>query len=312
MFTTEQTHSEQTKAVGPGVAGRWIAALRPKTLPAAFGPVALGVALAAAEGAVEPLIATLCAAGALLLQIASNLANDAFDTLKGADGPDRLGPTRAAAAGWLTPRQLLLATALTIAAALGVGAVLILRGGWPIALIGLSGAAAAVLYTGGPRPLGYLGLGDALVFLYFGLCAVGGTVWVHGVEPTAATWLVASGAGALATAILVVNNLRDRASDARAGKRTLAVRLGARTTRLQHSVLCGVAFAVSPLAWLLGLGDAHWMLAWLAAPLGIATTAAVWRTDGAALNPLLGRTAQLGLLWSLLLAVGIVWGGSGQ
>lgn len=304
MFTAEQTK------VGAGQA--WLAALRLRTLPAALGPVALGVALAAEAGRVDVPIALACAAGALLLQIASNLANDAFDTLKGADGPDRLGPTRAAAAGWLTPRQLLGATALTIAAALAVGGFLIARGGWPIAAIGLSGAAAAVLYTGGPRPLGYLGLGDALVFLFFGLCAVGGTVWVHGVRPDLATWLVASGAGALATAILVVNNLRDRHSDARAGKRTLAVRLGERFSRRQHAALCAWAFVVPPLAWLLGAGDARWMLAFGALPLAVRVVASVQREDGRALNPLLGRTAQLGLLWSLFLAVGIAWAGAAR
>ncbi len=288
----------------------WWLALRPKTLPAAVGPVLLGVALALRDGGYWqtrrfPLVLG-CLAGALLLQIASNLANDAFDSLKGADGPDRLGPARAAAQGWLSHRQLLGATAGVIALALLDGAWLISVGGWPIAAIGVSGAIAAVLYTGGPMPLGYLGLGDLLVFAFFGPCAVLGTAWVLSAEPSPGAICASIGAGCVVTAILVVNNLRDRASDARVGKRTLAVRFGARFARWQHSGLFLAAAAVPVVVMALGWGNLFWLMSWIALPAMLRTSAAVRSTDGAALNPLLARTASVGLLYCSWLALGIM------
>lgn len=294
----------------PSAAQAWWLALRPRTLPAAVGPVVVGVALAARDGAAWTLertgLSLACLAGALLLQIASNLANDAFDSLHGADGPDRIGPARAAAQGWLSHRQLLGATALVIALALLDGGWLIAVGGWPIAAVGVGGAIAAVLYTGGPAPLGYLGLGDLLVFAFFGPCAVLGTAWVLGRAPDAAALCVATGAGAAVTAILVVNNLRDRVGDGRVGKQTLAVRFGAAFARGEHRLLLVVAALAAPAAVVVGGGHPTWLLSLLAVPQMVRTSRAVQASDGPALNPLLGATAQVGLLWALLLALGMV------
>ncbi len=291
----------------PGRVGAWAAALRPRTLAAGAVPVLVAVALAWRWGAWDAAVSLACLAGALLLQVASNFANDAFDYLKGADTAARVGPARATQQGWLSARQMLTGTAAVVLAALCVGGWLVARGGWPIAVIGLTGAVCAVAYTGGPRPLGYLGLGDLLVFVYFGLAAVGGTVWLLAPERIAepGVWLAASAVGALASAILVVNNLRDRHTDAAAGKRTLAVRIGPRATRAQWAALVAGAFsAVALAAW--ESGDAAWLLPWLSAPLAVKTGRAVRRRDGAGLNPLLGETAKLETVFGLLLSVGLV------
>ncbi|MCO4762819.1 MAG: 1,4-dihydroxy-2-naphthoate polyprenyltransferase [Myxococcales bacterium] len=291
-----------------GVTGVWLSALRPRTLAAGAVPVAVGAALGLRHGTADWLIITGCLAGALLLQIASNFANDAFDFIKGADTSDRLGPARATQKGWVTPRQMLGATTVVVGLALLLGSWLVSIGGWPIAAIGISGAVCAVAYTGGPVPLGYVGLGDILVFAFFGPAAVIGTTWL---QPSAAqvwhqpeTWLAACAIGALATAILVVNNLRDRHTDAACGKRTLAVRLGARGARLEWTLLVGGAYLAVAVAAMLDT-DPMWLLPWLSAPLAVRTGLQVWRVDGAALNPLLGKTAQLETLFGALLALGL-------
>ncbi len=299
-------HAPDTRPLPPSFAQIWVSALRPRTLAAGSVPVLVGAALVSRSGGLNVAITLACLAGALLLQVASNFANDAFDTLKGADTEARLGPARATQRGWTTARQMLFATALVVLAALLVGAWLVSLGGWPIALIGLTGAVCAVAYTGGPVPLGYIGLGDVLVYVYFGLAAVVGTVWLQ--QPARAleleTWLAASAIGALATAILVVNNLRDRHTDAACGKRTLAVRLGSRGTRLEWSLLVASAFVAVGAAALLS-GDAGWWLPWLTSPLAVQTGRSVWREDGGALNPLLGATARLETIFGVLLSLGV-------
>ena len=282
----------------------WVVAVRPATLPAAVAPVAVGTAVAYATGGVQWGPAVAAAAGALLLQIASNFANDVFDHEKGADGPGRLGPKRAVASGLISAGAMKRALVLVLAAALGVGLYLAAVGGWPVVALGLVAMAAAVAYTGGPFPLGYHGLGDVLVMAFFGFAAVCGTAYVQlGDVPPLAAW-AALPVGALATAILVVNNLRDREGDAIAGKRTLAVRLGARGARLEYAVLAAVAAAV-PATAALRAGSPLLLLPLLTAPIGVALVRRVWRTDGAALNPCLPGTAKLLLAYSLLWAAGI-------
>lgn len=295
-----------TQALPPSFAQVWVSALRPRTLAAGSVPVLVGAALVWRSGGLNVAITVACLVGALLLQVASNFANDAFDTLKGADTDARIGPARATQRGWVSARQMLTATTLVVVTALLVGAWLVSLGGWPIALIGLTGAICAVAYTGGPVPLGYIGLGDVLVYVYFGLAAVVGTVWLQ--QPTQVwlveTWLAASAIGALATAILVVNNLRDRHTDAACGKRTLAVRFGSWATRLEWSLLVASAYVAVGAAGLLS-GDAGWWLPWLTLPLAVHTGRSVWREDGPALNPLLGATARLETIFGVLLSLGV-------
>jgi len=282
----------------------WIMAARPQTLPAAIAPVAVGTAVAHAAGGSRGGPALAALAGALLLQVASNLANDVFDHEKGADGPDRLGPPRAVACGLLRPRAVRCALFLVLGAAMAVGAYLTLVAGWKVVALGLLAMACAVAYTGGPVPLGYHGLGDLLVLLFFGFAAVCGTAFVQlGRVPAESLW-AALPVGALATAILVVNNLRDRAGDAACGKRTLAVRFGARGARLEYALLIAIAFLV-PAAAAAARGELLLALPLAALPWALALVRAVWRRDGRALNPILPATARLLLMTSLLWAAGI-------
>ena len=280
----------------------WLLATRPKTLPAAVAPVVVGTAVAIAEGGFAFLAALAALAVALLLQIAANLANDVFDFRRGADTADRLGPVRVTQSGLIAPERVLAATAVTLGVATIAGLYLVWRGGWPILILGLLAILSALAYTGGPAPLGYLGLGDLFVFLFFGLVGVAGTAYVQTQTLTALALAAAVPVGCLATAILVVNNLRDIATDRAAGKRTLAVRLGARGTRIEYAALIAVAFLTLPVGWALGIFSGWWWVPWFALPVAIPLTRRVVTTNGAALNPLLGATARLALLVGLLLA----------
>jgi 1,4-dihydroxy-2-naphthoate octaprenyltransferase len=277
-------------------------ASRPKTLPAAVAPVVVGTAVAVAEGGFVVSAALAALAVALLLQIAANLANDVFDFRRGADTAARLGPVRVTQSGLIPPGRVLAATGLVLGAAALAGLYLVLRGGWPIALLGLLALLSAVTYTGGPAPLGYLGLGDVFVFFFFGLVAVAGTAYVQTGRLTSLALVAALPVGCLATAILVVNNLRDVETDRAAGKRTLAVRLGADRTRLEYALLLAVSYLTMPIGWALGLFSGWWWLPWLSLPLALSVARRVGRTTGTALNPLLGATARLELVFALLLA----------
>jgi 1,4-dihydroxy-2-naphthoate octaprenyltransferase len=281
----------------------WWSTLRPATLWAGAVPVFVGAALAYADGATGWVWAALCLLGALALQVGCNLVNDYADFKKGADTPDRLGPARASASGWLTPRQVLGGAAIAFAIAVAAGVALMVMGGWPIAVLGIASVLAAIGYTAGPYPLGYLGLGDVFVLVFFGLGAVVGTYYLGTGDQRWTAWVAGLAVGALATAILVVNNLRDRHTDVRAGKRTLAVRFGARFARLEYLGLVVAAFAATAA---LAVGTRHWwlLLSWLALPLAVQATRAVWTVDGAALNPQLGATARLELVFGLLLTGG--------
>ena len=281
----------------------WVLACRPQTLPAAAVPVVVGSACAHAAGSLRlgPALAAL--AGALLLQIGANLANDVYDAEKGADGADRLGPTRAVASGLLSASAVRRAMALVFVAALGVGVYLTWVAGPAIVVLGLAAIASAIAYTGGPFPLGYHGLGDVFVMLFFGLVAVAGTVFVQAGTVTTLAWAAAVPVGALATAILVVNNLRDRTTDVRAGKRTLAVRFGRRFAIAEYAGLLLAAYAV-PVAL---VGRGVWMLLPLVTlPFGIALLRAIAGEDGRALNVRLPQPARLLAAHGALFAVGIV------
>ena len=286
---------------------RWVTAMRLRTLPAAATPVVVGSAVAYARGSFAWLPALAALVGALLLQIGANFANDLFDFQKGADGADRLGPTRAVAAGLVTPNEMKAATAIVFLLATAVGVYLVARAGWPIVAVGLASILAALAYTGGPWPLGYHGLGEVFVFLFFGLVAIGGTYFVQALRLDARVLCDAIPVGLLSSAIIVVNNLRDRVSDERAGKRTLAVRLGRERTIGEYRLLvlgayvAAVGLAVFEHRPLLALPV-------VSLPLALRTITKVASTDGAALNPLLGATARLLLVFGVLQALGVVLG----
>ncbi len=299
----------------------WLIAARPQTLPAGGAPVVIGVALAVADGVFAPLPAAAALVGALLIQIGTNFANDYYDAMNGADTDDREGFTRVTAGGLIEPEQVKLAMAGTYALAMVVGLYLVYVGGLPILIVGLSSIVAGLLYTGGPYPYGYYGLGDLFVFVYFGLVAVTGTYYVQavstaGIDPlpltipagtvTIASILAGVAAGALATAILVVNNIRDRETDREAGKRTLAVKFGYRFSRVEFCTLFAAAYLVPIVLWL-GLSyHPAVLLPLLSAPLGVKITGIVLeRTDGESLNPALERTGQLLAVYALLFAVGL-------
>lgn len=291
--------------VAPGSLRAWVMAMRPATLTAALTPVAVGSACAFHTGAFRPAPALGALLGAVLLQIGSNFANDVFDFEKGADTAERLGPTRAVQAGLLTPTAMRVGMGIVFALALGVGVFLAAVAGWPIVALGSAAIVSAVAYTGGPYPLGYHGLGDVFVFLFFGLAAVCGTAFVQVLEVPPLAWLAAVPVGALATNILVVNNLRDRETDVRAGKRTLAVRWGRAGALGEYRTLVAIAYAAPLVALGLGWVGPTVLLPWLTVPLAIRLARTVARDSGRALNASLVRTAQLVFLFGLCLALGI-------
>ncbi len=281
-------------------------AARPATLPAAVTPVLVGTAAAAAVDGFRAVPALAALAGALLLQIGANLANDLFDHEKGADTEERMGPTRVVQAGLLSPAAVRRATALTFLLAFLVGLYLVWVAGWVVAAVGAASIVAAVAYTGGPYPLGYNGLGDVAVFLFFGLAAVCGTTYVQAGYVPPLAWIAAVPVGALVTAILVVNNVRDIATDAAAGKRTLAVRFGRRAAEAEYALLLLAAAAV-PVALFATRRLNAWVLLPLATtPRALALLRSVHHDQGRALNPTLARTAMLAVAFGALFALGIL------
>lgn len=302
--------NEKTKGAlpEPGSLRAWLLACRPKTLTAAWAPVLVGTACAIAADGFAPWVALAALAGSSLLQIGANFANDVFDYEKGADDETRLGPTRAVQAGLLTPGQIKIGMAVCFALATLVGVYLTSVGGWPIVAIGLASIASGIAYTGGPYPLGYNGLGDVFVMIFFGFIAVCCTAWLQAGHVPPSSIACGAGVGALATAILVVNNVRDASTDVLAGKRTLVVRFGRRAGLWEYVATIATAFSV-PLV-LLALGFTPWVLIGLATlPLGVALSRRMFvTTDGPTFNGLLAKTAALLLLYSVTLSAGVVLG----
>ncbi|HEX2687509.1 MAG TPA: 1,4-dihydroxy-2-naphthoate polyprenyltransferase [Kofleriaceae bacterium] len=288
----------------PSTVATWISAARLRTLPAAVVPVIVGTACAAASGRVAWCPALAALAGALAIQIGTNFANDVFDAERGADGPDRIGPVRAVSAGLITARAMKRAMTAAFGAAMLAGVYLTVVAGWPVVAIGVASILSGIAYTGGPWPLGYHGLGDVFVLVFFGFVAVCGAAFVQlGTVPGLAI-AAAVPVGALATAILVVNNVRDRATDLRAGKRTLAVRLGRRAALVEYAALLAVAYAVPLVLALTGRPAAGLPLA--SAPVALTRLrAVVAAADGPAFNRCLAATAQLLLLHGGLFAAGL-------
>ncbi|MFN0247275.1 MAG: 1,4-dihydroxy-2-naphthoate polyprenyltransferase [Kofleriaceae bacterium] len=282
----------------------WIAASRPKTLPAAIVPVVVGTACAHAMGALAwgPAVAAL--GGAIAIQIGTNFANDVFDAEKGADTAERIGPLRAVSAGLITASAMKRAMVAAFAIACAFGVYLVSVGGWPIVAIGVASVASGIAYTGGPFPLGYHGLGDVFVMAFFGFVAVCGTVFVQAGYVSALSVWAAVPVGALATAILVVNNVRDRIGDARAGKRTLAVRWGRGAALVEYAALLLVAYAV-PVG--LAVTGRPWAaLPLVTVPLAIVRARSLVKaTTGPEHNSLLAQTGQLLALHGVLFATGL-------
>jgi len=287
--------------------GVWLLAARPRTLPAAIAPVMLGTALAVADKRFAWLAAAAAFSVALLLQIGVNLANDYFDYLRGIDTEDRLGPPRVAQSGLIPARQVKAGMATTLILSLIPGSYLLTVGGWPVLFIGLVCIAAALAYSGGPFPLASNGLGDICVFIFFGLVAVCGTYYVQALRLTPMVWLMGAVEGLLITAILVVNNLRDIQTDRRSGKRTLAVIIGDRGSRVEYLLLLGGAYAIPIIMWLGDYGSAWVILPLFSLPLALALARFVWKSAGGSLlNRALADTAKLALIYSLLLSAGLI------
>jgi 1,4-dihydroxy-2-naphthoate octaprenyltransferase len=288
----------------------WVMAARVRTLPAAIAPVLVGTSLALGAGRLRPLAFAAALLGAVLIQVGTNLSNDYSDARRGADTEDRLGPVRVTAGGLVPPSQVLIATYVSFALAVGCGIYLVAVAGPELIAVGAASILAGVLYTGGPRPYGYEGLGEVFVFLFFGIVAVTGSYFVQVQHLPWEAFVCAVPVGLLASAILVVNNVRDLETDRRAGKRTLAVRLGRQRTRTLYAVMLAGAFVTAPLPWAFGSLDA-WLLApWAAAPLALRLLRVVRsRSDGPALNGALAGTGALQLVFCLLFAGGILAAG---
>ena len=302
--------AHEERALPPPSAFRvWLLAVRPATLTVALGPVLVGAAVASRVGAVRVWAVVAALLGAVFIQIGTNLANDVFDHEKGADGPDRKGPLRVTQAGLLTPRQVRAGMIVAFALATACGAYLTLVAGPAIVAVGVVSIASGIAYTGGPWPLGYNGLGDLFVFVFFGIVATCGTVFVaSGALPPMA--LAASiPVGAIATAVLVVNNVRDRDTDVRVGKRTLAVRFGRAFGVAEYAVLLAAAYAV-PAALVLAGACSRWaLLPLVTAPIAVKLARTVAReVDGPTLNRCLAMTGRLLLVFSVLFTAGIAAG----
>jgi 1,4-dihydroxy-2-naphthoate polyprenyltransferase len=291
----------------PSAARIWLMAARPRTLPAAVAPVLVGTALAATGDTFRPLTFLAALIGALFIQVGTNLSNDYSDARRGADTEDRLGPVRVTAGGLVPPRQVLIATYVAFGVAVLAGTYLIATAGWELLLVGAASILAGVLYTGGPRPYGYEGLGEVFVFLFFGVVAVTGSYFAQTETLDWEALVLAVPVGLLASAILVVNNVRDLETDRRAGKRTLAVRLGRERARTLFVAMVVGAFLSAPLPWLVGSLSAWLLLSWLAAPLAVPLVRVVrTRTDGPSLNAALAGTGRLQLAFCVLLSAGLL------
>jgi 1,4-dihydroxy-2-naphthoate octaprenyltransferase len=285
----------------------WIMAARPRTLPASVAPVLVGTMLGAHEGSFRAGAFLAALLGAIFIQVGTNLSNDYSDARRGADAEDRLGPVRVTAGGLVPPRQVLIATYVTFGVAVLCGVYLVAVAGPGLIAVGAASILAGVLYTGGPRPYGYEGLGEVFVFLFFGIVAVTGSYYVQVERLEWEAFALAVPVGLLASAILVVNNVRDIESDRRAGKMTLAVRLGRDRARPLYVGMVVLAFLCVPVTWIAGSLAGWVMLAWLAVPMAPGPVRAVTtRTDGPSLNAALGQTGLMQLAFCVLLAAGVL------
>lgn len=287
----------------------WIEAARPKTLAAAFVPVLVGAALAFHDNSFNGLPSFVALICAFLIQIGTNFANDYFDFVKGADTEERVGFERASAKGLIPAQQMKMATIITMASAFLLGLYLVWHAGWVILALGVASLVFGVLYTGGPFPLGYNGLGDLFVFLFFGIVAVMGTYYVNTMEWSAASFWASLAVGALSTNILVVNNLRDVEQDGPAGKNTLGVLLGENALRWEYLLMLTITAAVPVYLFVMSGYNSFIFLPFISIPFGGYLAFIIWTEDNKAkLNKTLEQTARFMALFGILFSAGIVLG----
>lgn len=289
--------------LSPGRA--WLAAIRPKTLPVGAAPIVVGCGFAYRYGVFDVFPALAALFGALLIQIGTNLANDYYDHKRGADNALRTGPARASASGWIQPQTVLGAAVAAFGFAALLGLYLVYVSGWPILVVGVVSILSGYLYTGGPYPLGYHGWGDLFVFVFFGIVATTGTYYVQ--DQTVPHGVVLAGAamGFLATAVLVVNNLRDIDTDRAAGKRTLAVKIGRRATQIEYLILLVLAFTIPIIPVAQQRLGPVFALPTLTLPLALYLAHQVYHhPEPANLNRVLAGTGLLTFLFGALFAAG--------
>lgn len=283
----------------------WFAAARPKTLWAGICPVVAGTAMAYEAGGLH-VPSSICALlGAILIQVGANFANDYFDYVQGADRSDRIGPVRVTQAGLVPPQAMLVGAILVFIAACAPGLYIVYRGGWPFVIIGLTSIACGILYTAGPVALGYIGLGDLFVLVFFGPVAVGGTFYVQALRINGDVIVAGIAAGLFSVAILTVNNLRDIEQDRRAGKRTLAVRYGRRFARAEFIAAVFIASVVIPVHFFIAHRNPRLLLPMITLAAAMPTIYTVLRrVEGPVLNDALAATGKLLLMWTVLFAIG--------
>lgn len=284
----------------------WVAAARPRTLPAAAAPVFVAIAFAYRDGVFHWPSAIACLLISFFMQIVSNFANDVFDYERGSDTPDRLGPIRATASGMISPREMYAGIAFVTGLAVLLGLYLVWLRGWPVVALGVAIIIGALAYTGGPFPYGYYALGDIFVLVFFGIVAVAGTYYAQSGLVTWPVILVSIPVGLMIVNILVVNNTRDMETDAASNKRTLAVLLGREAMHREY-LLCLLVSYLAPLLFVL-LGTASWtcLFTWASIPKAITLYRQFRQGEGRSLNKILGETARLALIYSLLFACGMV------
>jgi 1,4-dihydroxy-2-naphthoate octaprenyltransferase len=293
-------------SIPPYVRSVWILAIRPKTLPASISPVLVGTAMAISDQGFKGLPAFAALTGSLLLQIGVNLANDYFDFRKRVDTPERVGPIRVTQSGLIPPEHMKTAMIIAFGLVSLVGVYLTLISGWPILAAGIASILAALAYSGGPFPLGSYGLGDLLVFSFFGIVAVCGTYYVQTLQLNQLAVFASLPVGFLITAILVVNNLRDMMTDRKAGKHTLAVILGQQGARIEYVTLLAGGYLMPVFVYFLEKGSAWVFLPLLTLPLAASLCLTVCRKEGAVLNDALAGTARLTIAFSLLFSMGLL------
>jgi 1,4-dihydroxy-2-naphthoate octaprenyltransferase len=305
--TRPQPMTATAPATAPSGVRIWLMAARIRTLPASVAPVLVGTALAGFGHVFHPLRFVAALVGAMFIQVGTNLSNDYSDARRGADAEDRLGPVRVTAGGLVPPKRVLIATYISFGVAVLAGIYLIVVAGWQLLLVGAASILAGVLYTGGPRPYGYEGLGELFVFLFFGIVAVAGSFFVQVKHLDWEAFALAVPVGLLAAAILVVNNVRDIETDRRAGKLTLAVRLGRSRTRALFAAMIYISYLLAPVTWLFGPLSAWLMITWLTLPIAAGIVRQVRnRVDGPSLNQALAQTGMLQLAFCTLLSAGLL------
>jgi 1,4-dihydroxy-2-naphthoate octaprenyltransferase len=283
----------------------WVMAARPKTLWASISPIIIGIAMAYEAGKGDFLSAAAALLAGILLQIGANFANDYLDHVKGIDTADRLGPLRVTHAGLVTPSQMKWATAFVLTVAFLLGVFLVYRAGWPLVVIGLSSILFAILYTGGPYPLGYHGWGDLFAFIFFGPVATAGTYYVQALSVSPESIIAGCAPGLFSVAILTVNNLRDIESDARAGRKTLAVRFGRQFAQNEYLLAVVLATAAIPMyLTLTTAGKPQLLISALSVIAAIPIVRSVRRDSGAVLNETLAATGKLELMYAILFSAG--------